>query len=96
VAYQLPIQLPPRPARLPCRDADDRKERFLRLKAEFAEWPDLLGMERLLEAFVAWRRSGQDRRCLSIEPELKQMERDARERIRLREAGEAESVSRWA
>lgn len=79
------------PQRPPCRDADDRKERFVRLQAEFAEWPDLNGMERLLEAFVAWRRSGQDRRCLSIEIVLQQMERDCRERIRLREAGECQS-----
>ncbi len=90
MAYQIDLEQPRRPYP-PCRDADDRKERFQRLRAEFAEWPDLAGMERLLEAFVAWRRSGQDRRCLSIEGELKQLERDARERIRLREAGEAQS-----
>lgn len=71
-------------ARPPCRDADDKKERFDRLQAEFRETPDEAGMERMVEAFWLWKKSGQDPRCLSIDGELTALEKDARRRIEQR------------
>lgn len=70
-----------RQPRAPCRDVDDKKERFERLQGEFRDFPDDAGLTRLLEAFVSWRKAGQDRRGLSIDGGLAALERDGKRRI---------------
>lgn len=67
--------------RPPCRDVDDKKERYERLLAEFRETPDPAGLDRLVEAFYLWRKAGQDRLCLSIDGDLAALERDGKRRI---------------
>ena len=68
--------------------AEERDERVLRLFREFIEDPDLIRLERLLEAYVAWKRSGLDRRGITLQPGLAALNRFGKQRIAERELRE--------
>ncbi len=53
--------------------------------SEFIEAPDDVRLDRLLEAFVAWKRSGQDRRGLCVEPGLSRLDAWGKRKIEERE-----------
>jgi hypothetical protein len=65
--------------------AEERDERVLRLLGEFIGDPDLIRLERLLEAYVAWKRSGLDRRGIALQPGLAALNRFGRRKIAERE-----------
>ena len=68
--------------------AEERDERVLRLLGEFIEHPDLIRLERLLEAYVAWKRSGLDRRGITPQPGLAALNRFGKQKIAERELRE--------
>jgi hypothetical protein len=68
--------------------AEDRAERFARLKEEFLGGPDIERKERMLEAFMRWRTAGQDRRGICIEPGLTLLEQTADKLIEARKKRE--------
>jgi hypothetical protein len=68
--------------------AEDRQERFARLKEEFLDEPDIERKERMLEAFHAWRTAGQDRRGICVEPGLTLLELSADRLIEARKKRE--------
>jgi len=83
-------RLEARPAEQRRRDlrAEERDERVLRLLGEFIEDPDLIRLERLLEAYVAWKRSGLDRRGITPQPGLAALNRFGKQKIAERELRE--------
>ena len=67
---------------------EERDELVLRLLGEFIEEPDLARLDRLLEAYVAWKRSGLDRRGITLQPGLVALNRFGKQKIAERELRE--------
>ena len=75
----------------PTRNGETRHERFLRLFGEFVDDPDDLGLERMLEAYRSWQRSGLDRRGICLAEGLERLDIYGKRKIDERRRAEA----RW-
>ena len=69
----------------PDRSPEGRRDRLNRLLGEFIEEPDEERLTRALEAFVAWKKSGQDKLGLTVEPGLTLLDAWGKRKIEERE-----------
>lgn len=72
----------------PDRSPEGKRDRLDRLLSEFLEEPDEDGLTRVLEAWVTWRKSGQDKRGLCVEPGLSRLDTWGKRKIEERKRQE--------